>query len=56
MAKPPESYTVNEFVSFIRGHVCITTVKTSDVFYLHLLGHKSLFQMVTECANNYRFS
>ena len=26
-----------EFVNFIRGHVCITAVKTLNVFYLRLL-------------------
>ena len=42
-------------VNFIRGHVCITTVKTSNFFYLHLLWCKSLFQVFTKCANNYHF-
>ena len=42
-------------VNFIRGHVCITMVKTSNVFYLHLLWHKSLFQVVTKCPNNNGF-
>ena len=41
-------------VTFIRGHVCITVVKTSNVFYLHLLWRKKLFQVVTKLANNYR--
>ena len=42
-------------VNFIRGHVCITVVKTWNVFCLRLLWRKSLFQVVTKGANNYRF-
>ena len=42
-------------VNFIRGHVCITVVKMSNLFYLRLLWCKSLFQVVTKCVNNYRF-
>ena len=30
-------------------------VKISNVFYLGFLWRKSLFQVVTKCANNYRF-
>ena len=49
------SKNVLQPLNFIQGHVCITVVKTSNVFYLHLLWHKSLFQVVTKCANNYQF-
>ena len=42
-------------VNFIRGHVCITVVKTWNVFCLRLLWRKSLFQVVTKGANNYHF-
>ena len=42
-------------VNFIRGHVCITVVKMSNLFYLRLLWCKSLFQVVTKYVNNYRF-
>ena len=42
-------------VNFIRGHVCITVVKMSNLFYLRLVWCKSLFQVVTKCVNNYRF-
>ena len=44
-----------ELVYFIWGHVCITAVKTSNVFYLHLLWCTSLFQIVKKCAKNYHF-
>ena len=44
-------------VNFTQGHLFITVVKTSNVFYLHLLSCKSLFQVVTKCVVflNYRF-
>ena len=48
------SKSVLQPLNFTQGHVCITTVKTSNVFYLHLLWHKSLFQLATRCANTYR--
>ena len=44
-----------ELMNFIWSHICIIMVKTSNVFYLHLLWHESLFQVVTKCANNYCF-
>ena len=42
-------------VNFIRGHVCITVVKKSNVFHLRLLWRKGLLQVVRKGANNYRF-
>ena len=50
-----KSSAVIVLVNFIQGHVCITVVKTSNVFYLRLLWRKSLFQVATKCVNNYRF-
>ena len=50
-----KSLAVIVLVNFIQGHVCITMVKTSNVFYLRLLWRKSLFEVVTKGANNYRF-
>ena len=41
-----------ELVNFFGAHVCITAVKTSNIFYLRLLWRKILFQVVTKC---YRF-
>ena len=50
-----KSSTAIELMNFMWGHVCVTAVKMSCVFYLHLLWCKSLFQVVTECTNNYHF-
>ena len=39
-----KSSAVIVLVNFIQGHVCITVVKTSNVFYLRLLWREVYFK------------
>ena len=53
--KHPEKFCTHCVGKFHPRSWCIIVVKSSNVFYLRFLWRKSLFQIVTKCANNYRF-